>query len=251
MQTESPIPAAPATLILLPGLHGTAALFTPLLHQIPPNFPTKIITYPTDCALTAAAHYRLIEDTLQTTDNLILVAESYSGPLALRFANAHRARVCAVILCVSFIAPPVPRILCYLAAIPIFLRVPLLDIAIRTFLAGFRADRQTVRDLRREVRSIRPHVLAHRVRQMAWVNARADLRDCPVPILCLAARKDRLIGRRSAHRIARTRPDISIHWLDGPHLLLQTRPAEVWNHISHFLKSLYTSPSVSPCLRGE
>ncbi len=35
------------TLILLPGLHGTADLFSPFLAAIPPHYPHRIITYPT------------------------------------------------------------------------------------------------------------------------------------------------------------------------------------------------------------
>lgn len=243
------MPDAPPTLILLPGLHGTAALFEPLKSRIPPHLPTRTIEYSTRHPHGYAANAAFVESSLQNEQNLVLIAESYSGTLALQFAAAHPDKVRAVILCVSFIAPPVPRILCYLATLPVMLRVPLLDVGIRTFLSGFRASRQTVRELRREVRSIRPWVLAHRIRQMAWVDGRAALKACQAPILCLAATRDRLVGPRSVRRIRHIRPDVAVQWLDGPHLLLQTRPAEAWKHMSDFLNLPYTS-RVS-VLRGE
>jgi pimeloyl-ACP methyl ester carboxylesterase len=238
------LPQDSPTLVLLPGLHGTAGLFAPLQSVIPPGFQVQAIAYPTDRACRYDAHYAQVESLLEGRGNLVLIAESYSGSLALRFAAAHPERVRAVILCVSFIAPPVPRILCYLATLPVMLRVPLLDIGIRTFLSGFRAPRQTVRDLRREVRSNRPWVLAHRIQQMAWVDGRAALKACTMPILCIAATRDRLVGRRSMRRLVRIRPDVPVKWLDGPHLLVQTRPAEVWEHISEFLTLTYTSAFV-------
>src|SRR5882762_948969 len=99
----------PSPLILLPGLDGTGDLFHPLLNAIPSDQPTRIIPYPTHQPLCYNDLLALIHSQLAADENLILVAESFSGPLALRYAAMHPARIRALILCASFIRSPVPR----------------------------------------------------------------------------------------------------------------------------------------------
>src|SRR4051794_28513543 len=103
-------------LVLLPGLHGTSELFAPLRAEISAESAVRLIEYPLD----RPSNYRelLVHTSHELRDvvDMILIAESFSGPLALQFAADHPARVRAVILCVSFVRPPVPRLLCYLAS---------------------------------------------------------------------------------------------------------------------------------------
>ena len=229
------------TLILLPGLQG-GALFDAFVRLLPGDLPTRTFAYPTHTRVTHASMLRHLESQLADADNLILLGESYSGPLALQFACRHTTRVRAVILCASFIAPPVPRLLCYLAQPFIFARFPLPDFLLRFFIAGMDAPRPIVRDLRHAIHANSRQVLAHRVHRAAWVNASAHLRDCPVPVFCLAAARDHLVGRRALRRIRRVRPDIAHCEIDAPHLIVQTRPRESWEAIAAFLETLPAAP---------
>ena len=230
------------TLVLMPGLHGTSHLFKPLQDVIPPQFKTRLIEYPTDECCNFAELYRRLEEQLHDQTDLVLLGESFSGPLAIRFAADHPEQVRALVLCCSFVGPPVPRLLCYLATPFILLRCPIPSIAIRMFLSGFRAPRELVRQTRRVISLNRPAVLAYRVRLAAWVNAADALKRCRIPILYLAGARDRLVGLRAARRIHRIRPDIPIHPLDAPHLLLQVRPPEAWHEISGFLARFVQVP---------
>jgi pimeloyl-ACP methyl ester carboxylesterase len=225
-------------LILLPGLHGTGDLFKPLLAVIPLQVGTRVIEHPTDRICGYEALYQLLGQQLRDEQDMVLVGESFSGALALQFAAAHPSRVRAVVLCASFVAPPVPRVLCYLATPLALLGVPIPSVAVRVFLSGHGAPRGVVRELKRTVRLVEPRVLAHRVRSAAWIDAADVLKRCPVPILCLAGTRDRLIGRRSIKKIRIARPDVTIKMIDGPHLLLQTNPSEAWQEICAFLKLL-------------
>jgi pimeloyl-ACP methyl ester carboxylesterase len=108
--------------------------------------------------------------------------------------------------------------------------------AIRLFLAGNRAPRALVRNVRNSVFSVKSHVLAHRILVASTVAASKTLRQCPVPILYLIATRDRLVGARSARRIRRVRADISIQAIDAPHLLLQVQPQQAWQAIQQFLQ---------------
>jgi pimeloyl-[acyl-carrier protein] methyl ester esterase len=224
-----------ATLVLLPGLHGTSALFASLQSVMPAGIRNLTFTYPTDRVTTRAALLQRLETRLQGEDDLVLIAESFSGPLAMAFSAANPQRVRALVLCVSFVSPPVPRVLCYLATVPVLLRCPLPGFAIHTFLSGFRASKEVVRELRREVKAVRPWVLAHRIRQAAWVDALDALAKCTMPVLCLAGKRDRLVGRRSVRGLLRVRSDVKVKWVDAPHLMLQVKPLEAWLEISRFL----------------
>ncbi|HEY4330186.1 MAG TPA: alpha/beta fold hydrolase, partial [Phycisphaerae bacterium] len=189
----------PPHLILMPGLHGTGGLFAPLLDQIPREYPTRLIEYPRDRAQSYPQLLLQIERDLQDLEQVILIAESFSGPLALQFAARHPSRVRAVILCVTFVTAPVPRILCWLGAPFALIRFPLPGFLIRMFLAGTAASKEVVRHARREIEASKSHVIAHRVISAGSVDARPALRNCGMPILCLSGSRDRLIGRRS-HR---------------------------------------------------
>jgi pimeloyl-ACP methyl ester carboxylesterase len=77
-------------------------------------------------------------------------------------------------------------------------------------------------------------VVAHRVMQVSWLDAREALRRCPVPILYLAGARDRLVGARGGRRVRRIRPDVRLRTIDGPHLLLQVKPMEAWREMRRF-----------------
>jgi pimeloyl-[acyl-carrier protein] methyl ester esterase len=70
--------------ILLPGLDGTGRLFDPLLKELPADLRAEVISYPTDAILDYAALEQFVEAALPRRDPFIIVAESFSGPLAIR-----------------------------------------------------------------------------------------------------------------------------------------------------------------------
>jgi pimeloyl-[acyl-carrier protein] methyl ester esterase len=231
---DSAMSEALPTLILLPGLHGTHHLFRPLLGVIPCHIRTRLIEHPTDQCCSYRELFRRLEGELQNESSLILLGESFSGPLALQYAARHPGKVEAVILCASFAGPPVPALLCYLATPLIWLRCPIPGIAIRTFLCGFRAPASLVREARKAIGCTRPRVLAHRVRLTAHIQVSDALQKCRAPILYLAATRDRLVGRRALRRVRRIRPAISVESFDAPHLLLQSKPRQTWEAIMRF-----------------
>jgi pimeloyl-[acyl-carrier protein] methyl ester esterase len=73
------------TIVLLPGMDGTGALFEPLLGVIPACFSTQIVQYPPDRPLSYEQLLPLVREQVPVDRRLVLVAESFSGPLALRF----------------------------------------------------------------------------------------------------------------------------------------------------------------------
>lgn len=222
-------------LVLLPGLDGTGDLFGPLLDVIPKRLKTLVIRYPVNEPLPYVELLRIVEKELRSEPGIVLIAESFSGPLAQRYAAAHPEQVKAVALCVSFISAPLPRWLRHFAR-PLLFRIAPPDAAVRRLLVGPNAPDSMVQQVKRCVRNVRREVLACRLRDVFDVDCSDDLRRCLAPILCIVAARDALVRRSSINRILAIRPTVTVVTIDGPHLLLQSKPASAWREIVRFLK---------------
>ena len=224
----------PSRLILLPGLDGTGDLFAPLLSVIPRSVSARVIAYPCERRLSYDELFGLLENLLAAENEMILLAESFSGPLALRYASVNPERVRGVILCGSFIRSPVPRWLGIFVR-PVVFHLPLPAFFILRLLVGPGASDELVRAVRRAIQKVRPCILAWRMKDVFEVDCADALRRCAVPILYLAAARDALVRRSSVEGILAIRSDVEIRTIDAPHLLLQREPAAAWKKISQFL----------------
>lgn len=90
-------------------------------------------------------------------------------------------------------------------------------------------DPRPLESLLAAVRSVPPRVLAGRVRELLRVDVRRELRACPVPLLVLQGREDRLLRRP-------VWPGTVL--VPGPHLLLQRHPRECAGIIEEWLGRL-------------
>jgi pimeloyl-ACP methyl ester carboxylesterase len=89
-------------LILLPGMHGTSELFSALLKCAPPQIECIPIDYPVSQRLGYEQLLERIERQIPWDRSIFLLGESFSGPLAIRYAARHPDRVRGLILCVTF-----------------------------------------------------------------------------------------------------------------------------------------------------
>lgn len=207
-----------ATLWLLPGMDGTGRLYEPLLPFLRPSFDVHVAPYPLD-----AGSYDDCERALGTPpDGAVIVGESFGGPLALRLAAKTRPR--AVVIIASFVLPPrpivPPRWLVVRSPLPprSALRYALLERASPDVLVDALAESSKAATL---------VTMAGRFAAMARVDERETLRRCAAPVTWLVARGDRLVPRRALAIAQAVRDDVVVEEIDGPHLLAQTRPAEV------------------------
>jgi pimeloyl-ACP methyl ester carboxylesterase len=227
-------------LVLLPGLDGTGALFRAFLDVCPASFEATAVSFPGDRELSYGDLEQLVWKRLvdlSSTSNdasrpLVLLGESFSGPLALRIASRQPERLAAVILAASFVLSPAPTWIRYLPWRAIF-RLPLS--ALRRWLAVRGKQRQLAVEMQRALRQVDPGVLAGRMREIFAVDAREDLRRCPVPVLYIYGTRDRLVRRGSRRRIAALRPDAIFRPVPASHFVLQLAPRESWGIITEFM----------------
>jgi len=223
------------TVVLLPGLDGTGELFGPLLGVIPEGWPRQVVVYPVDRVLSYSELGRVLEEQPPAEGEVVLVAESFSGPVAVRYAAAHPGRVRAVVLCASFVRRPVGRWARWVVW-PVWFRVRMPQVFVRWLMVGWDAQDSLVQRVRDVVGSVAPEVLAARVREVLEVDCRDDLRRCAAPMLYLAASRDAIVGRWCVEVIREVRPDVEVRVVEGPHLVLQRAPEVAWREIVEFLE---------------
>ena len=103
------MPHPSAALIILPGLDGTGMRLGAFIERIGSEFDTQLIGFPVDTALDYAQLEAWVRARLPVGRPFALLAESFSGPLAVRIGAAPPAGLTAVILCGSFVRSPYPR----------------------------------------------------------------------------------------------------------------------------------------------
>src|SRR5262249_31319803 len=142
-------------------------------------------------------------------------------------------------LCASFSRNPFPRLawaravvpfLVPLKAFPRWLRAPL--------MWGSFSPSRAPAGLERAVAGVSAAGLRRRLAELLAVDGQASLGGITVPSLVLRAMRDRVISERATDLMTRELPDAQRVEIDGPHLLLQTRPTECAAAIGRFIQSL-------------
>jgi pimeloyl-ACP methyl ester carboxylesterase len=205
-------------LILLPGLDGTGDLFSDLLSVLPPRFQATVVSYPPDRRRSYPELCEHVTASLPRDEPYAIVAESFSGPIAIRLAAASPSRLQAVVLCGSFVyfpASDVVRLFLTCLSRVLFL-IPPPRLAVRYFLAGGDAPDELLTSFYKVAATVSRSVLSHRLRIALAADEREALRSTSVPLLFLLPTRDHLLGRGSIGLMSQLRPDAAIAPVDLP-----------------------------------
>jgi pimeloyl-ACP methyl ester carboxylesterase len=224
------------TLVLLPGLDGTAAMFAPLLAALPPWIRPVVVTYPPSGPNAYGDLLPLVQQAVAGTPRFHVLGWSFGGPLALMTASAYPSAVRGIILCSSFARSPRPD----LAPLGFAFRPPVVA-AIRAarrapaWISGYPTD-----DLRRARaatwRDVGAQVLSARTRAALAVDTRWQLAACAAPVLYIAASRDRVVPRRNIDEVRSTARACEVVTIEGPHLALFTNAPPAAVHIADFVR---------------
>lgn len=236
---RAPSAASSPLVVLLPGLHGTRALFDPLLRELD-GLDVRALDYPNDEPLGYDDLLALVDRAVPHGTRHVVIAESFSGPIAARHAAARPRDCVGAGWIASFVASPLSRWIGALTRVPgVATGVRFAPTAaIRAMLAGPDAREETAREVHRAVRDLPPEVIRARLRAVATVDATDALARGSVPIFALGATHDRLVPPSALARIARARPDARVRTIDGPHLLAQVRPEDCAEEIRELLATI-------------
>ena len=220
-------------------MDGTGTLFDRLLRALPSEILPSVVRYPTQTNTSPDALLSMIEEGLPVAEPFVVLAESFSGPLALRLAARRPAGLRALVMVATFIRNPWPPLLAKLSwALGALLALPMPRRVVELLLVGQDSPADLVSEVSAAIRAVRPSVLASWLRQVLSVDVSEEARRCPVPILYLKATGDRLVAARAERVLRAVKSELVTVSIDAPHLLLQRRPVEASDAILRFIREL-------------
>jgi pimeloyl-ACP methyl ester carboxylesterase len=221
-------------MILLPGFDGTGELFGPLVAALSPRHPTTVIRYRDE---------RTFDDYVNTVSAALpehgatLIAESFSGPVALAVMARHPNKIQRAVLCATFVEGPFRRLTKLARFVPTAMFG--LHIGQRAMLQQFCLDDACDPTLMDRaitvVKSMPGSAVAARLNVLAELQVRTLCQDIRTPILILRATGDRLVSSSRYRQLIEALPGAIVRDIDGPHLLLQSRPRECAQAIDEFV----------------
>ncbi len=237
----------PFPLILLPGLDGTARLFERFLAAATGALDLRRIPYPADRFLDYPDLETLVRAQLPRDEPYALLGESFGGPLALRVAAGRPRGLTSVVLAATFHRKPANPVIARAAPLgPAFFRLPLPPHVVRLLLAGGDAPQELVEEVREAVRQVPARVMAARAKAALAVDASEPLRKCPVPVLFLGGKRDRLLRTTLPSEIRALQPRAEVRLLETPHLVLQRRPEEAMRIVEEFVLRVADGAAPAP-----
>jgi pimeloyl-[acyl-carrier protein] methyl ester esterase len=226
-------------ILLLPGMDGTGDLFEWFIKALPEGFEALPVRYPRDRPLSYSELMRLVEEA-SPRESFVLLAESFSTPLAIQYAATHPNRLKGLVLCAAFASSPISGLRKSVAKLfaPIMFQRNMPELAIRRWLVGADAPSSLIESVRAAIASVQASVLMRRMHGILACDVRADLQRLSMPVLYLQAAQDRVVHPSALVEILQTKPEIRVARLEGPHLLLQRNPHESAKIVAAFMREL-------------
>jgi pimeloyl-[acyl-carrier protein] methyl ester esterase len=224
-------------LVLLPGLDGTGKLFAEFLKAMDSNISTLVVAYPKDVPMNYDQLEKLVTAALPTDRPFVLLGESFSGPLAIRIAARQPASLVGLILCVTFASNPYSWAGAWVRPLAKFLPLKSLPRWVRAPLMwGSASPNRAPRQSERAMASVSAAVVRHRIAALLAVDETAALVHISARTLVLCATRDRVVSKAATLTILRGIAHAQRVDIDGPHLLLQTRPQECAAAVLSFMR---------------
>jgi len=221
-------------LVLLPGLDGTGAMFAPLIHALPKDVLAEPVTYP-ESLERFDEYVEFAAAALCGTADVVVIAESFSGPIAIALLRKPPPNLRAIVLVATFTTAPRALLRRLSKLVP----SAVVRIFVPAALKWFCANRNTDPDVLRLANNVVSHVplktLDGRLRLLGElpIDLKALLDKAKLPVLILEPTQDRLIPLDGFVKSAA--PNALLQKIAGPHFLLQSCPKECWEEIEKFL----------------
>jgi pimeloyl-ACP methyl ester carboxylesterase len=218
---RSPSATPAATVVLIPGLDGTALLFYRQVPLLLRRFDVLLLPLPDDSTCTMEGlveHVRgAVEARVQGA--VILCGESFGGALALSTALGSPPWLRGLVLVNSFARVPQQlRLRLGIAGLRLFPwgAMPLARRLTEARLHSPHARAEDLREFRARVRRIGRAGYLRRLEILRGYDARASLSRIAVPVLLLAGDRDRLLPSvREARFMAERMPRATLRVLEG------------------------------------
>ena len=224
------------TVVLLPGLDGTEVFFRPLMERLPPTILPLALNYPDAGPHGYPGLLDFVRQKLTRFPHYVVLASSFSGPLAVMLAAAEQQKVRGVILVATFASSPNGR----LSRLRFFVRTPLVAVlrfARRLPIWTRRPREDRLRIAKEETWSrVSARNLAGRARAALGADLCETLSRCIQPLLCVAYDADDVVPLQCADEIRRHCRHARCVILPGGHLAMFSDPGPLAAEIVRFVE---------------
>jgi pimeloyl-ACP methyl ester carboxylesterase len=230
--------SAMTTLLLLPGLDGTGLVFEPLVTHLPAEIETQLVRYPADRLMSLQEHVAFAKKQCPKKKPFVLLAESFSGPIALQLLADPPENLIGVIFVATFAHYPSPFLLDAGRMLPQGLLLKLFTTTLfsRFFCLG-KASADAVKLFRKALKSVQLNVLSQRLKILAELPPPPEI-TFSGPCLYIQASNDRLVSSRAVAPLQRHLPQLQVEKIHGPHIILLAEAQRGARLISDFIASL-------------
>ena len=214
-------------LILLPGLDGTGNLFEPLINEIQNERSIEVISYPLNEALTYSELVSFVGNKIENENSIYIVAESFSGVIALNLLKKYKNKIEGIILVASFITPPHKHLLKLSSLLPVksLLKFEIPNFLIRRYCLGSEVAESVIIKFKSIIKLVNPNVLVHRINEIKKLTNKELLSNNSCKITYIQALNDKLVQNRCLKELSSV-VTLETEVVAGPHFLLQAKPKE-------------------------
>lgn len=212
-------------LIFLPGFDGIASLRSEFTNALAERHSVRAVTYPNRVlgSLDAYRDHAMAEAPVDW--NPVLVAESFSGLVAARWA-ATDSRVCALVLCASFARNPVGQAASLGAILPALVKLGPAFMGPLSWSIGDEKRARWRAGLSRALASLDDGVVAERLRLIATEDVSGSLRALRIPVVVVHFESDLVIPGQARTHLEAACKNPRVLRLEGPHFAIATLPGE-------------------------
>lgn len=214
-------------IILLPRMDGTGKLFEPLRSLLPAS--TIVFSLPQSGSQAYEFLANHIAEQLPNED-FIIVAESFSGPIAALLAEHALENLKGIVFVATFLSCPKPVLVSLAKSLPLksLLKIPFAKALIsRYLLAGFNYTLFSA-----ALEGVSNSILKERlnsIRTLNMVKKQSNLRA-----LYLSASSDYLVSSGQISLFLTSFPSLQVEYVQGTHFLLQSNAKACSEIISKF-----------------
>jgi pimeloyl-ACP methyl ester carboxylesterase len=216
-------------------------LFADLISELPPSFTVIVGKYPAQRFLSYVELIPYVQELVPREPPFVLVAESFSTPLAVKYAAMRPPDLVGLILSAGFITNPAGNwtLLARLLTRRVVLRISPPRWFLKHFVTGNNSPPALESSFLQALGVPSAEVLVERLRVVLNCDERQALASTKIPLMYIQAECDRLVPKESFREIQRIRPDTALVSIPGaPHLVLQREPRRSSEAILKFIANL-------------
>ncbi|MEM7097588.1 MAG: alpha/beta hydrolase [Pseudomonadota bacterium] len=198
-------------------------MFIPILKHIQIT-KKQIISYPD--LYSFDEYVRYAESQIPEEIPIALIAESFSGPIAIALIARNKRNYISAVLSTTFSRPPLKPMIQSALKFPGLVRHSLQfkRLAINLFVLNGVTDQELKQNLKLLLDGLSLKTIMARLSCLNDCHVSDIISQVRVPTLILNATNDRLLGNKPTDIF--DIPTATVRQVDGPHLLLQANPKE-------------------------